>query len=321
MAHKIMRKNLIGQKFGKLTVVSLDEEKTKDTKVYWNCLCECGRKTSVQSTSLTRKRGSVKSCGCLRNSKEAKEKAFITSNSYPQDITGFKFGKLTVVKKTNKRSNKKSDENSYLWECKCECENVVYYSRYRLISSMGTKSCGCYHVEKLNKKTQNTYDLSKDYGIGYCDNGNVFYFDLEDYDKIKNFKWNYDGKYVQAHKDKTSNIRFHRLILGLTEDDDINVDHKNHCTFDNRKVNLRLATDNQNCANKKECFCTIDNPIGIKKSKGNKFYVTIQGEFIGSFDSFEEAYKTRKEEEIKRFGEFLYNPNGDYYGQKEKATN
>ena len=34
-------KDLIGQKFGKLTVISLDEEKSKKANIaYWNCMCE-----------------------------------------------------------------------------------------------------------------------------------------------------------------------------------------------------------------------------------------------------------------------------------------
>lgn len=31
----------------------------------------------------------------------------------------------------------------------------------------------------------NTYDLSGEYGIGYTTKGEEFWFDLEDYDKIK----------------------------------------------------------------------------------------------------------------------------------------
>lgn len=56
MARPKMRKDLLGKRFGKLTVIGIDEERTKDNKVYWWCQCDCGNTTSVQSTALTRKR-------------------------------------------------------------------------------------------------------------------------------------------------------------------------------------------------------------------------------------------------------------------------
>jgi hypothetical protein len=54
--------NLTGQKFGRLTaVVATDRVKTR---FYWSCRCDCGMLTRVSSSDL--KRGSVKSCGCLK---------------------------------------------------------------------------------------------------------------------------------------------------------------------------------------------------------------------------------------------------------------
>ena len=55
------RPNLIGQRFGNLVVKSL--YKTCPTK--WECLCDCGNITYVQSDNLMN--GHTKSCGCLRN--------------------------------------------------------------------------------------------------------------------------------------------------------------------------------------------------------------------------------------------------------------
>lgn len=55
--------NLIGQKFGRLEVVSKDG--SKQGRVYWNCRCECGNDTTASTTQL--KSGNTKSCGCLRS--------------------------------------------------------------------------------------------------------------------------------------------------------------------------------------------------------------------------------------------------------------
>jgi hypothetical protein len=51
--------------------------------------------------------------------------------------------------------------------------------------------------------------------------------------------------YVRRNK-----TRIHRLILGLTADDKVMVDHINRNGLDNRRENLRLATCSQNQFNK-----------------------------------------------------------------------
>lgn len=59
--------NLIGQVFGKLTVVSrlpINEKKI----IKWECLCFCGKTTFVSTASL--RTGGTKSCGCQRNIRE-----------------------------------------------------------------------------------------------------------------------------------------------------------------------------------------------------------------------------------------------------------
>lgn len=62
----VRRIDMIGQKFGRLAVVSLDTEKTnEDTdRSYWFCKCECGEVVSVRRWSLIS--GVANSCGCLQ---------------------------------------------------------------------------------------------------------------------------------------------------------------------------------------------------------------------------------------------------------------
>lgn len=54
-------KNLAGDKYGKLTVVS--SAGSRGGHVYWNCLCECGNEKVVRGSHLLS--GNVKSCGCI----------------------------------------------------------------------------------------------------------------------------------------------------------------------------------------------------------------------------------------------------------------
>lgn len=57
--------NLVGQKFGFLTVISKSEQRGSGGEVYWNCVCDCGKTTTVRGHSLKRKdENRTVSCGC-----------------------------------------------------------------------------------------------------------------------------------------------------------------------------------------------------------------------------------------------------------------
>lgn len=61
--------NLAGQKFGRLTVLSLiDKNKWRNTR--WLCVCDCGKEKIILSSSL--RNGDTNSCGCLQ-----KERSFL----------------------------------------------------------------------------------------------------------------------------------------------------------------------------------------------------------------------------------------------------
>lgn len=57
------RLNLIGQKFGRLTVISLHSIQDRH-RVRWLCQCECGNKSIVITDNL--RKGHTQSCGCLQ---------------------------------------------------------------------------------------------------------------------------------------------------------------------------------------------------------------------------------------------------------------
>lgn len=57
------RRNLIGRKFNRLTVIEWDPQKTTSSKTAWLCKCDCGTIKSVRADHLTTAR--ARSCGCL----------------------------------------------------------------------------------------------------------------------------------------------------------------------------------------------------------------------------------------------------------------
>ena len=56
-------KDLIGNKYGKLTVTSNSGDITLNRGAIWTCKCDCGNVVNVNSRNLIT--GSTKSCGCL----------------------------------------------------------------------------------------------------------------------------------------------------------------------------------------------------------------------------------------------------------------
>lgn len=55
--------DLVGQRFGRLTVVS-PAPSDKKGRARWECICDCGNKTTVRADRLCSKQ--AKSCGCLQ---------------------------------------------------------------------------------------------------------------------------------------------------------------------------------------------------------------------------------------------------------------
>lgn len=59
--------DLTGEKFGRLTVIGMDDRNTR--KTFWICQCECGGIKSVRSDGLLS--GATKSCGCMKKETDA----------------------------------------------------------------------------------------------------------------------------------------------------------------------------------------------------------------------------------------------------------
>lgn len=101
--------DLKGQKFGKLTVLSLKEKNNKD-RLKWICECECGNIVEVSSYNLTH--SITKSCGCIQ--KEFAKKICEESAIYT-NLVGQVFNNLTVIEKVK----------NGIWKCKCICGNYI----------------------------------------------------------------------------------------------------------------------------------------------------------------------------------------------------
>lgn len=235
-----------------------------------------------------------------------------------KDLSGMKFNRWTVLYQTDDII-RKDGYHERVWICQCSCDKkTILPVRERSLKSGHSKSCGCLRKEKVaingkNNKKYNQYDLTGEYGIGYTLDNEPFYFDLEDYDKIKKYCWFYDEKqYVKAwDNSRNMYIRQHRLIMGILDDYELEVDHIKHKNYDNRKSQLRI------CRHQLNTFNTVlrkDNTSNIKgvywNSEKNKWAAQIMINqkkiHLGYFNKKEDAIKTRKEAENKYFGEYSY---------------
>lgn len=113
-------KNIIGNKYRKLTVLSLAG--THDKEAWWNCKCDCGGEIEASTGDLIG--GNVNSCGCLKYRNK-------------HNLAGMRFGYLTAIRDSGERKHR-----VVVWICRCDCGNEVKVVSVCLLNGT-TKSCGC----------------------------------------------------------------------------------------------------------------------------------------------------------------------------------
>lgn len=114
-------KDLTGMVFGNLTALRNIGSVKKYQYDQWECCCTCGALVKTSSYNLLK--GISKSCGW----------------NHIEDLTGKKFGKLTVLERIkNKYSN--STENA--WICTCDCGGKREVRTCKLTSGK-IRDCGC----------------------------------------------------------------------------------------------------------------------------------------------------------------------------------
>lgn len=305
-----VRKDLTGMVFGRLTVVEQTEDyvNPNDGKrtARWLCKCSCqdDRYITTNGTNLTR--GLTKSCGCYAAEQTSKAKLI--------DLTGKKFGRLTVINRS---------ENDYIykgkiyprWNCICECGTLKEVMGDELRSG-NTKSCGCYakEVSAVNGKSLKAYNLIEnhgDYMILFTSDNEKIYIDTEDYPKVQDICWHTgEGNYIVGALEE-ERYQIHRLIMNCP--DGMCVDHVGgHTTRnDNRKFNLRIATRSQNNQNVRKHPKNKSGVTGVSwDSTAQKWMagITKDGHHhtIGRYVNLEDAIEARYRAEDELFGEFSY---------------
>ena len=159
-------KNLLGQKFNKLTVLERSPSIHKDHCAYWICKCDCGNIVEVSGTNL--RTGNTKSCGCLKSIGEQTIQKILQENniSYKKEYT---FNDL--IGKSNK-GHLKFDFAIFDKENKLIC--LIEYQ-------------GIQHYSKDNKWYRPEADLLKKQ---YCQNNNILLIEIK-YSELSKLSWSY----------------------------------------------------------------------------------------------------------------------------------
>ena len=127
----------------KVIVIKENPERSADRHIRWDCQCTlCGNYFTAIGKAL--RTGNTKSDGCYHQIR--------ASESNIKDLTGQRFGKLTVEYILPERRNKK-----IVYHCKCDCGNECDVPASVLINGH-SKSCGCYKAEKIAERL--AYDLT-----------------------------------------------------------------------------------------------------------------------------------------------------------------
>lgn len=292
-----MNRNLIGSVFGKLTV--LEYEGKMQSRDFWFCKCSCGEGNKIASTAQLES-GHVSSCGCaIKDARRARENKYTKEN-----LVGRFFGKLEILDIIE--SEYRRDAKLL---CNCDCGNKNVLLSMDSVLEGTTASCGCGKLSTQFQKKYNEYDLSNEYGIGFTLKGEEFYFDLEDYNLIKDFCWNIHEGYVCSQDKNRKQIKLHILVFGKYITGKNLIDHKNGRKVDCRKENLRPATYSQNAMNSVRSPNTTSGIQGVVFDKEKNKYrarITVEREVIhlGYFTELDDAVTARKNAQTEYFGEF-----------------
>lgn len=153
--------------------------------------------------------------------------------SAKKDLTGQRFGRLTVIKDSGKRTKYKN----VIWMCKCDCGNTFYARGGDL--GIGTLSCGCYKKEKTGQ-LRRTHGKSQTrlHGIwlgmkARCTNPNVDYYSC------------YGGRGIKVCKEWEQDFEaFYSWALTHGYSDDLTIDRINN--------DMDYSPDNCKWSNQKE---------------------------------------------------------------------
>jgi hypothetical protein len=165
-------KDLTGQKFGRITVIS-KHSVNKHQQWEYNCICDCGNEKIIVGNSLSR--GSTRSCGCYRKEKASGN----SSNSWKGGIAiKNEKDRKKIIKKMRSRIRKRDSntcQNCGAKNTELHCHHIYDMQNYKDLSCIESNLitlCKHCHVDDFHKiypnnKTNTLFDLESWLGYEY----------------------------------------------------------------------------------------------------------------------------------------------------------
>lgn len=158
------RKDITGQKFGRLTALYRTEKTDDNYTSYWMCQCECGNKVEVRINHLTT--GKTKSCGCL--SRELSSKRMSGENHPFWGIKGEKNFKWNPNLTDDEREdNRDTVENYHFRKNVFKRDDYTCQCCHRKSKKGESVILNVHHIVNYYSHPNDRYDINN--GITLCE--------------------------------------------------------------------------------------------------------------------------------------------------------
>ncbi len=292
------RKELIGKRFGKLTVTSFAY--SKDNRLYWNCVCDCGNTCVVSGQRL--RNGKTDDCG--------------NHNTNIKDLTGMTFGELHVDSFAYTK-----DSLSY-WNCTCSCGKKCVVCGKRLKNGT-TTSCGHKKHEHRHKDItgkQFGYLVAKEYV--YIKDGVTFWkFHcthcgkdklMRAYD-VKSGKCYSCGCVNIAQRGSQSELYLYEYIKSLTNEE---VVQHNRSVLGGKELDIYIPSEHLAIEYNGSVFHSVNNKLHCKdKEYHREKFLACKEKGVHLVSIFDVDWK-KNSEKIKMYLKSLLVKNKVIYARK-----
>ena len=170
----IRRIDLQGKKYNRLLVEKFAY--SVNYKIYWECICDCGKKKIVCTGDL--RSGNTKSCGCLHNE-------LLFKKTRKNEI-GKRYNRLFVKEFAHIKRRKA------MWRCICDCGKETIVPGVLLRNGIA-KSCGCLKIEKIIERNKREYSIKTREKMSK---------NHADFRGVKSGKWNFDLTEIERELSK-----------------------------------------------------------------------------------------------------------------------
>lgn len=171
-----MRKEMIGKRFGLLTVLYIHPSKNHRTFVH--CRCDCGNECDIRMDVLKRQKSP--SCGC-----KFKEMRRSTFDEKRENLIGRRFGKLVVESGFYR-------DKGHVWKCRCDCGETAEANTSELLNNRKL-SCPKCTMSNGEAKINN---LLSEYGIKFAYNAPYMNCRFPDTHYLAKFDFIVDDSYI-----------------------------------------------------------------------------------------------------------------------------